>query len=304
MSATKSIWVERLHRRQRRLRIAWGDVRRALGWHIGGGRQFFERYFDEMRTAHRWCFIVGCNNSGTSLLQRILENTGQVSTLPYEGQLYTTVLERAMRRGHERVFMEYASALARTPEESVAVAPRLLHDWMRDLKLPIKDVILEKSPHNVLRMAWLDKVFPRCQFLCLVRNGFAVSEGIMRKGHKSAERSARHWAQVNRVMLKESVGVKSAMVLRYEDLVDSPEDTARRLANFLNLDHSAIYAAMNNQYSIDTIHKQGVQPIQNTNDKTIARLSVDDIKTIEREAGEMLAHFSYLDSSPRSRGYI
>src|SRR5688572_10986722 len=118
-------WITRKFRRVRRragLRLC--DLQRAFDWHLGGGRIFFERYYPELARAHKWCFIVGCNNSGTSLLQSILERTGQISTLPSEGQLYTTVLARSNKRQHGRIWSDYLDELQMSAADGIACAPR------------------------------------------------------------------------------------------------------------------------------------------------------------------------------------
>ena len=104
-------WQVFLFRLRRLTLIVLHDLRCSLHWYLVGCRRIRRLDTSAVAGSHQWCFIVGCNNSGTSLLQRVLEASGEVSTLPYEGQLYTRVLARAMRRGYERVYMEYADEL-------------------------------------------------------------------------------------------------------------------------------------------------------------------------------------------------
>jgi hypothetical protein len=158
----RSQWITRkLNRVRRHAGIKLCDVTRTLDWHFRGGKIFFDRYYSELVNAHKWCFIVGCNNSGTSLLQSILERTDQISTLPTEGMLYTTVLARSTKREHRRVWTEYLHQFQMNGSDSVEHAPRLLHDWMRDLPAPVHEIIVEKTPANAVRMEWLQKAFPR-----------------------------------------------------------------------------------------------------------------------------------------------
>jgi len=273
--------------------LKYRDIEGFVQWYVLGGKRCFSRYFSQMAASHKWCFIVGVNNSGTSLLQRILEKTGQVSTLPYEGQLYTTVLKRGIKRGYERVYSEYEDELIVDEGASIAAAPRLIFDWMRCLDLPIKDIIVEKTPHNALRMKWLQKVFPNSYFICLVRNGYAVAEGIRRKGNKSIERAARHWNQANKRMLEQIPSIDKCLVVKYEDLVDNGMETACHLANFLELDRELIKTALEKDYSFNSVQDETENKVVNMNSRSFSALSEEDRSIIASVAAEMLEHFSY-----------
>lgn len=269
------------------------NVNRDISWYIRGGRRFFGLYTQELLASHKWCFIVSCNNSGSSLLQAILENSGQVSTMPHEGQRYTTTLVKAHRRGHERVWSEFLDDLRLTEINSSDYLPRLVHDWLYVLKFPIKKIIIEKTTANSVRMRWLQNAFPNSYFIGLIRNGYAVTEGIHRKGKKSMSRGARHWNLVNKIMLEDANKIRNFLELRYEDLVEDAEETSNKLGKFLNIDSSMIYEAMKGKFDFQTIKGKDQQSINNMNMKSIDRLSQADIKLIEKEADEMLTYLSY-----------
>lgn len=290
-------WPGRLGRLAERGKIARQDLGRELHWRYGGGKPFFERYFDELFRAHTWCFIVGCNNSGTSLLQRALENTGQISTLPQEGQMYTRVFRRARKRGHERVWAEYLDELIVPRSAPLDPALRLLFDWMRGLPHPISPMIVEKTPANVARMGWLDGAFPTAHFIGLVRNRYAVVEGIKRKGKQPIVHAARHWNAVNELLLKESSGVRRYLEVRYEDLVDQPEITARRIVDFLGLDNEAMSAAMHARYQLKHMAEGEASVVRNFNRDSIAKLTKEEHAEIIKYAAPMLDHFGYADGA-------
>ena len=171
LSKPVAVWTNRVRNLAFYAGLKGRDMERALDWYLGGGRRFFNQHSHEIIKAYKWCFIVGCNNSGTSLLQSALEKSGQVTTLPHEGQLYTTALPRAIRRGYERVWSEYLENLKLTDGDRLECLPRLLHDWLREFSLPICEIILEKTPAHTARMTWLQKAFPHSYFIGLVRNG-------------------------------------------------------------------------------------------------------------------------------------
>ena len=288
-----AVWRERATRLKAMLALNIRDMARHFDWYLGGGKRFFERYSPQMIFSHKWCFIVGCNNSGTSLLQGILERSGQVSTMPHEGQRYTRVLTRAARRGHERVWTEFLDDLRMTTEDDLSRAPRLLHDWMRELSVPIRETIVEKTTANAVRMLWLQKAFPHSYFVGLVRNGYAVTEGIRRKGLKSVERGARHWNTVNKIMVKDAQDINNFLLVHYEDLVNKPNEVARQLGGFLELEPDSLQDALIGKFSFSTVLGKGSQPIRNFNSKSIKKLNSDDIRKIYHEACEMLNYFGY-----------
>lgn len=270
-----------------------GDARRFLSWKFAGGQRFFSQYWRDLVSCHKWVFIVGCNNSGTSILQRILKNSGQVSTWKLEGQRYTRAMPRAMRRGYERVWMEYADDLRMPLGSEQAVAPRLVHDWLVSLDAPVKKVVLEKTPANLLRMEWLRSVFPDSYFIGLVRNGYAVSEGIRRKSYKDIGRAASHWAAANAAMIETAENIDRYIEVRYEDFFDKEPETIARLAEFLDLDRNALSSAMTHKYALRTIEGEGEQSLKNMNPVSFQRLNAQDIEIIRACAGDMLDRFGY-----------
>lgn len=286
----KSLWRERSIRAISRSRIQFADVNRAIDWHLRGRKHL---HITELLSVHKWCFIASCNNSGSTLLQSILGNSNQLSTMPHEGQRYTTTLERAHRRGYERVWGEFIQDLRLTDSDSLDCVPRLVHDWMKIIEHPLKKVILEKTTTNAVRMLWLQKAFPNSYFIGLVRNGYAVCEGIKRKGHKSVERGARHWNMTNKLMFQDAKHVDNFLEVRYEDLVGKPLFVVAQIAKLLGLDYDELSRGISGQSARDAVEDPSMKNIRDYNAESIARLNPDEIKKIHNEAEEMLDYFGY-----------
>ena len=266
--------------------VIWaGDLRRWASWHTGGAR-FFHRYGPTLAQAYRWCFIAGCNNSGTTLLQDLLVELEGVVTLPHEGQRYTRALRRASFRGHERVWTEKLTAVRMNAECDPARVARLLHDWHGALDAVPGSMVVEKSTTNAVRMRWLQAAFPGSRFVGLVRNGYAVTEGIKRKGHKSVERAARHWRAVNEIMLLDAEEIQEFLLLRYEDLVSGEAQALGRLAAFLGIQEEELTGAF-----ARLGHRWG--EISDRNAASIDALSSAERTRIEEIAGPTLRRFSY-----------
>ncbi|MGH8241821.1 MAG: sulfotransferase family protein [Steroidobacteraceae bacterium] len=270
-------WKRRLLSRPDRA-SQWLNLRRKdVAWLFRG--RSFERRVPRLLAEHRWIFLVGCNNSGTTLIHDALADTGQFSFMPHEGQRYTSVLKRAEKRGFQRVWSEYVGELQLDERHPTTDVPRLLFDWLGELALPLKPLILEKTTANAVRMRWLQRAFPGAAFLGIVRNGYAVVEGIKRKGGKTVVRGARHWRKVNEMMLEDAEHLNRFLLVRYEDFVAAPRSELFRIAEFLDLRLDRIRAARTS--------------IQDMNAQSISRLDEAELRVITHEAGDCLERMGY-----------
>ena len=289
-----SEWNRQAARARKRLGTKRVDLYNELSWHLLGGKRFFGRFWREVAGGHRWVFVIGCNNSGTSVLQRLLEWTGQISTFPLEGQLYTRSIKRDRNPKYSRVWTEYIEELQLTAGQAPEKKPRLVHDWMINLPQPLKHVIVEKTPANASRALWLQEVFPDSRFIGLVRNGYAVTEGIHRKAGQPFARGARHWNAVNKLLLETSPHLENYLEVRYDRLTDRPARTMLEICRFIGLNNPLI-EEMSQRSEAEAANLMATRfgPVQNHDAATVAKLSADDIATIRTEAGEMLDHFGY-----------
>ena len=260
----------------------WTDHRRGdIAWMRR--KREFEAELARLRETRTWVFIVGCNNSGTTLIHDLLASTGQFSFMPHEGQRYTQVLRRAQKKGHERVWSEYLPELRLGANDPMQGVPRLWFDWLAAANHPVKDRILEKTTANAVRMKWLQAAFPRSAFVGTVRNPYAVAEGIKRKGGKDVARGARHWRRVNEIMLEDARDVRRFLLTRYEDFVAAPERLTQQLENVLGVGSRAGPIAI----------ADSARDIRDMNAASIDRLSADEIGIVTAEAGELVPRMGY-----------
>lgn len=165
-----------------------------------------------------------------------------------------------------------------------------------------RSIFVEKSPPNAARTRWLQRHFENAHFIGMVRNGYAVAEGIRRKAEPHhlkdgwpIELAARQWNRSNEVLLEDADRLDRMLWVRYEDLTADVATEVRRIANFLGLDGSGTQAMdLDKAWSI---HERD-EPIRNLNHHSIARLSAADIEIITSEAEPMLRHFDYPLISP------
>jgi hypothetical protein len=263
---------------RRRLAAALARVR--LAW---AGR------FGRMPQPHRWVFVVGCYDSGTTLLHDLLAAHPEVGSLPREGQELTSELPRPRDLGLPRL---WALAPERfRMDECTGGAERALRvqrQWGAGFDDPRRPVLLIKSPTDAARLRWLDRHFPNACFVAIVRDGYAVAEGIRRRtGHELAL-AARQWARSNEIMLADLPETARHLLVTYEELAERPQQTLARIHRFLELGFDPP-GLLEREWRV---HERS-SVIRNLNAESRARLSSRERSVVEREAGDLLRRLGY-----------
>jgi len=252
----------------------------------------------------KWIFILGCNNSGTSILQHLLRLHPQIDHIPTEGQshLLTTMgIDKVTGKNHNRVFTEVLEYMnppraydRRNPNIDELINPENLRKrWLRSRKGNAGTYLMIKSPPDMVRSLWLQQHFDSPHFIGIVRNGYSTVASIMRSG-KSVERAATHWNLANKIMLRDSVKLKHFHLIKYEDLTENPETILRELEGFLEIDRFD-YSFLGDYNVEKTFFFPGLREgkIYNKNKTPRQRLPHDKINIIREHAKEMLEHFGY-----------
>jgi hypothetical protein len=244
--------------------------------------------FGPLPTPERWVFIVGCYNSGTTLLHDMLAAHPAIGSMPFEGQFYTDQLPLPRDLGLPRLWA-LSPDLFRLTEDSIPDinVTRLKRQWGAHYNDPRRPILIEKTPTNAARTRWLQRNFTNSQFIAIIRNGYAVAEGIRRKAKHPIEVAARQWAVSNRIMLEDLAHVDRALVVMYESLVEAPEEEMRRMATFLDLDPADFRHG--DKWKI---HEQD-ETVRNMNQRSLDALSDEDRSAIRQEAGDVLDRFGY-----------
>jgi len=242
----------------------------------------------------KWVFLVGCNNSGTTMLNHFLGLHPDIDPLRREGQDSPCMPSPSdYPDGHGfklgRVWSEKAE-IFRVPE--VENVEQLKQSWLAMRVSKGGKYVMEKSPPNTVRSIWLQDNFPDSRFIGIVRNGYAVSEGIKRRKRESInyERAARHWCKSNKIMLCDSKFLEYFRLVKYENFVVNPSKELYCLESFLEIPH----------FDYDTITKKPFSikgephnPIQNMNGKSLEALTWKQRKIIRENACEILDFFEY-----------
>lgn len=213
-------------------------------------------------------FIVGCPRSGTTLLQRLLDNHPELAVandthfipkpfgknLPERDPPLTPELVAAVRNYHrfprlglDDTAVAAAATGAATYRDFVAGLYRAFAD------LHGKPLAGEKTPDYVRRLPFLHRVFPETKILHIIRDGrdVALSARDWAHGSKGPGRFALWqesplavcalwwaWQVGSGREAGATIGPGHYMEIAYERLVDGSETTLRQIVDFLGLDYS------------------------------------------------------------------
>jgi hypothetical protein len=242
----------------------------------------------------KWIFLAGCYNSGTTLISKILGTHPLIDALPTEGQYLTDQFPSDHEIGLSRMWTQREDLYRLTEKDTGPDVYRIKREWGMRLN-GNKRIILEKTPANAARTRWLQEKFENAYFVGIVRNGYAASEGIVRKARPihtkegwTIKQAAYQWARSNEILIGDSQHLDHFIWTRYEDLTESPDKEISRILEFLGL-------ADKNSIDMNTnwlVHERN-QKIRNMNDESIMRLTTDQIDIISDTAGDILRYFEY-----------
>ena len=255
----------------------------------------------------KYLFIICMNNSGSTLLERVMSECRNAVGFPapagpdqqVNGQGFVPDLmpiPGKMTPKCRRIWSEQAAILEdESRYQWRKIKRRWKEHWARNPKFETASprVFLEKSPPNIFRAAMLQKNFANSFFILMQRNPYAVAEGIRRRANLPIERCIRHWIRCARQQMENEKILRRAIKLNYEDLSEHPNGSRQEVVRFIpelyDLD-------IRKDVAVHSLDGHIRQPIVNYNQKQIALLSPEDLAEINRhldEVPEVMAHFGY-----------
>lgn len=190
----------------------------------------------------RHIFIGGLHRSGTSFLHEILKSHPAISGFSNtgvpedEGQHLQSVYLPAKAFGgpgrfgfNSASYMDEGHPLA-TQENS----DKLLVEWGRYWDLS-KDFLVEKSPPNLVRTRFLQKLFPGSFFIIILRHPIAVAQATQKWSKTSICDLLEHSLLCYERFFKDAPYLDKVYVLRYEDLVQSPQEQVESLFGWIGI---------------------------------------------------------------------
>ena len=197
-------------------------------------------------------FVVGVTRSGTTLLRLMLDAHPEMA-IPPETHFVLDVV-RAFKEGpvtSER-FVEIVTSHRRWPDfglEAAALRERVsvleplepgeaLRAFYRlYAERAGKPRWGDKTPGYLRRMRAIERVLPEARFVHLIRDGRDVAVSItgLHFGPETVRDAAERWARRIRRARRQGAKVRHYTEVRYEDLVQDPEEVLRRICDWLDL---------------------------------------------------------------------
>ncbi|MCF6218069.1 MAG: sulfotransferase [Gammaproteobacteria bacterium] len=249
----------------------------------------------------RWIFIVGCYNSGTTLLASVLRKHPLLSGMLNEGAFLTDELPYPEQKGWPRMWSQCFEHVNIDPNEPGAAesAEKIKRNWSLWYPSDSRNLI-EKSISNLTRMPYLQEYFKPAYFIYIVRNGYAVSKGIQRKanykrwgspyknGGYPIDLCAGQWRLSDEIAQADKGGLTNFLTVTYEDFTEHPVDTLNTITQFLDISPMPM-EIISRGWSVHEFNSK----IMNMNAHSLGKLSPKDVEAIERVAGGVLDSYGY-----------
>jgi len=255
-------------------------------------------------------FIGGAGRSGTTLLRVILDSHPNIAcgpelkVTPQVAQMwleFQTVLKAPLREYHL------------SAEDINRLFGRFLISILENYRKRIgKQRIAEKSPNNVFFFAHLAQMFPESPLIHVVRDGRDVvcslltmdwsdpGTGERVEYTRDSKKAAQYWVnavRAGREALKSPLVERNYMELHYENLVEKPEPTLKKLFEFIKepWDPTVLnYHQRKHDLAGESSANQVSQPLY----KSAMHRWVCDLKPVDKQivkevAGHLLIELGY-----------
>ena len=230
---------------------------------------FLFKNFFLKRKKNKFLFLLCPPYSGSTLLTQIITSSKNVSCNNYiatmEGQLIPEV----------RSIMFTSN---RWDSKSKYPWKMIKSTWLKYWDLN-KKILVDKTTTNIIRVDEIKKTFKNCYFICLVRNPYALIEGIMRRNSKDICFATKFTIKVlKQQMININNNKKNLIWFKYSEMCDKKIETKEKIKFFLkelsDLDFERFYSAHN--------FKNKPLKITNLNKEKIGKLNRKELYTINR----------------------
>lgn len=193
-----------------------------------------------------YCFVVGSARSGTSILGELIASHPKVKYI-FEAHSIWEIAGIGVNDGH-RYTSDYATADVKEQ----------IRNWFQEQSQGAT-VVVEKNPRNILRIPFIQAVFPESKIIHIVRDGRDVACSMVPgcgrdhwshlkppswrqffSNYSGAVRCALAWKEIMEIGMQDLTQV-SHLQVKYEDIVISPDLVAGKIFAYLGLDlHPAV----------------------------------------------------------------
>lgn len=234
------------------------------------------------KKSHKFLFILSPPYCGSTLLTQIISTSKKISCNNYiatmEGQLLPELRKHMFNKN-------------RWDESNVYDWAKIKSVWMKYWDQS-KPVLMDKTTTNIMRFDEIKKLFDDTYAICLVRNPYAVIEGIMRRNSKSIEFAVDFCIKTLQYQKYNIENNKKLAWITYSELCDNHNLVKKKIKSILpeidDLDFNKFFSAHN--------FKNKSLRITNLNDEKISKLKEEDIVKINKyfsKEKELLSFFDF-----------
>ena len=266
---------------------------------------FLGAFHDLERVVDTHLFVICANNSGSTFLQKALATSRRTWNLPWEGRKAGGYVgPRPARPASDPGLAVSARIWAARKRWLDVLEDPAKYDWPRTRKAwyfqaqardPEASVFVQKSPEHLLVVDALARHFRNARFLFMVRNPYAVCEGICRtlrldrtRGRHTAPEAAQEGVRLEILAARhvatcleyqrrnvEAFGERGRLIT-YEAMCAEPERTARTIRELAPaLDDLNLRQRL-------PVHRNYHEMLTDMNTRQIARLAPGRIAAINR----------------------
>jgi len=274
-------------------------------------------------------FIIGSGRSGNTLLRAMLLAGKQVS-IPPESYVWPRILRRfnaisflpwdfvssivigefeaykAFNTWEVNLFKAHSKARdLPKKKQTLSYLMNVIYTTHSDEKGQQIKRWGDKTPINTIYIDKLMKIFPKAQYVHIVRDPRDVVCSYVKAGlYQNYSDALDFWMEANRkaTKMKTLVPKDQYWILKYEDLVEFPERELKKLCNFLDVDYSVKLLDFWKNYEemgdvkMRKHHKNLQNPLST---KSIGKwkntLSRNESREIEQKAQKEMIAFGYLN---------
>lgn len=201
-----------------------------------------EDNFYHQLNRYKFVFIVGLHRSGTTVLADCLKEHPAISGFSDtgfpkdEGQFLQSVFPIAKEFGgpgrfgfrKEMHLTEHSPLLTHDNKK------KIFNEWSTywDTK---KQILLEKSPPNILKTRFLQALFPNTYFIVITRHPIATSLATQKWSKTGIKSLLKHWISCHHIFLQDKKYIKNLYMMKYENFVKKPDIFLETIYNFLGI---------------------------------------------------------------------
>lgn len=241
-------------------------------------------------------FCVGTRRSGTNWLQRILTSHPEVVAVPSETYLFSRGLAPLGERFHHGVRSSPGVGSVFMNREAYIEAVRAFCDavFAQFLDGDRHRYVLERTPEHALSLDLIGEVYPDSHIVHIIRDGRDVVRSLlsMEWGPDSVEDATAEWQSCVETGQQAGRQLEHYREVRYEALLEDPEEHIRGLFTWLGIEASDARVA---EARAEAGARFNVDPRapEVTSGKWRTGLAPDQLAIFERIAGSTMAALGY-----------